>query len=309
MTRFSRWASNSPASTLPTSFSDGVRPSSSALVESESSSRMPWPSPRAPIRARSVRRPSTGVRSSLKSPVCKMTPWGVWKARAKPCGTEWATGMNSMSNGPILPCFPVLHHHQLRAVEQARLLDAVAGQADGQLGTVDRHAHVAQEVGQPAAMVLVAVGDHAALEPVLVLDYVGEVGQDEVDAGHLRLGEHEPAVDQHGPAVHLEPGAVAPDLAQAAEEGDAHRGRPPAASRCPGATRRGHPATGSGERPQVQVAPDLLGLLVQAGRRRPHGQAAFAGGEPERPQHRLGGHGVGGGVAGLELPGLAAAGR
>ena len=30
-----------------------------------------------------------------------MTPWGVWKAVAKPWGTEWVTGMNSTSNGPI----------------------------------------------------------------------------------------------------------------------------------------------------------------------------------------------------------------
>ena len=42
----------------------------------------------------------------MKSPVCSMTPWGVWKARAKPWGTEWATGMNSMSKGPIFRVSP-----------------------------------------------------------------------------------------------------------------------------------------------------------------------------------------------------------
>ena len=56
----------------------------------------------APMRARSVRRPSTGVRSSLKSPVWRITPCGVWNAVAMPWGTEWVTGMNSTSNGPIL---------------------------------------------------------------------------------------------------------------------------------------------------------------------------------------------------------------
>ena len=44
---------------------------------------------------RSVSRPSTGVRSSLQSPVCRIMPCGVWNAVAKPCGTEWVTGMNS----------------------------------------------------------------------------------------------------------------------------------------------------------------------------------------------------------------------
>jgi hypothetical protein len=29
------------------------------------------------------------------------TPCGVWKAVAKPWGTEWVTGMNSTSKGPI----------------------------------------------------------------------------------------------------------------------------------------------------------------------------------------------------------------
>ena len=31
-----------------------------------------------------------------------MTPWGVWKAVAKPWGTECVTGMNSTSKGPII---------------------------------------------------------------------------------------------------------------------------------------------------------------------------------------------------------------
>ncbi len=30
-----------------------------------------------------------------------MTPWGVWNAVAKAWGTEWVTGMNSTSHGPI----------------------------------------------------------------------------------------------------------------------------------------------------------------------------------------------------------------
>ena len=62
---------------------------------------MPGSVARAPMRARSVRRPSTGVMSSLKSPEWRITPCGVWNAVAKPCGTEWVTGMNSTSNGPI----------------------------------------------------------------------------------------------------------------------------------------------------------------------------------------------------------------
>ena len=47
-----------------------------------------------------------------------------------------------------------------------------------------------------------------------------EVGQDEVDAVHGRLGEHEAGVDDDDAPVLFEGQAVAPDLAESAEEGD-----------------------------------------------------------------------------------------
>ncbi len=94
-------SANSDSSTLPTDFSERECPAASALVESESSSRMPSFSAMAPMTDSAVSRPSTGVRSSLKSPVCRMVPCSVWTAVAKPCGTEWVTGMNSQSKGPI----------------------------------------------------------------------------------------------------------------------------------------------------------------------------------------------------------------
>ena len=78
-----------------------MKPGSSALVESESSRRMPSVPASAPMRGRSVRRPSTGCRSSLKSPECRITPWGVWKAMAMDSGTECVTGMNSTSQAPM----------------------------------------------------------------------------------------------------------------------------------------------------------------------------------------------------------------
>ena len=50
-----------------------------------------------------------------------------------------------------------------------------------------------------------------------------EVGQDEVDAVHVGVGEHQPAVDDEQPALLLQHHAVAPDLAETAQEGDADR--------------------------------------------------------------------------------------
>ena len=94
---------------------------------------------------RSVSRPSTGVRSSFQSPVCMITPCGVWNAVAKPCGTEWVTGMNSTSNGPILRRSPSTTGISSVLVEQPRLLDAVPGQAERERRAVDRERQLAQQ--------------------------------------------------------------------------------------------------------------------------------------------------------------------
>ena len=61
------------------------------------------------------------------------------------------------------------------------------------------------------------------LDPVGVLAQVREVGQHEVDARHVGLGEHDPAVDDEDAVVDLEAEAVAPDLAEPAEEDDLDR--------------------------------------------------------------------------------------
>ena len=89
----------------------------------------------SPMRARSVRRSSTGVRSSLKSPECRITPWLVCTAMACEWGTLWVTGMNSTSNGPDPAALAVGHHVQRGAAEQAGLVDAVAGEAEGDAPT------------------------------------------------------------------------------------------------------------------------------------------------------------------------------
>ena len=57
----------------PTVISDGVVPGFSALVESDISSATPS-SPSERRRSMSTGRPSTGVMSILKSPVCTITP-------------------------------------------------------------------------------------------------------------------------------------------------------------------------------------------------------------------------------------------
>ena len=73
----------------------------------------------------------------------------------------------------------------------------------------------------PARVVFVRVREEDRLDPIRVLAQVREVGKDEVDAGHVGVGEHDPAVDDQDPAVDLDAAAVAADLAEPAEEHDA----------------------------------------------------------------------------------------
>ena len=173
-----------------------------------------------PMQARSVRRPSTGVRSSFQSPVCRIVPCGVWKAVAKPCGTEWVTGRNSTSNGPIWrrsPSATGMNSVRSRSPASSMRLRA---RPSVSAEPIDRERQLPQQERQPADVVLVAVGGDAADDPVGVLPQVGEVGQHEVDARHVGVREEEPAVEQQDLVVDLDAGAVAPDLAQPAEERD-----------------------------------------------------------------------------------------
>ena len=157
----------------------------------------------------------------MKSPECRITPWGVWNAMAIASGTEWVTGMNSTPTPPIVDRLAVADRHEAGAVGQSGLLDPVPGQPDRELGAVDRCLQFAQQVGQAAGVVLVPVGQDDPVDPVPAVVQVGELGQHQVDTGHVGVREHDAAVEDDDPAVDLYTGAVAADLPQTAKEDDA----------------------------------------------------------------------------------------
>ena len=74
---------------------------------------------------------------------------------------------------------------------------------------------LAQEVRQPADVILVRMGEHD--RPDLAVAEVAEVGEDQVDAEVLVAWKREPGVDHDRLAGDLEDGHVLPDLAEAAE--------------------------------------------------------------------------------------------
>ena len=126
-------------------------------------------------------------------------------------------------NGPISISSPGSSGEQ-RVVVELVLLDLVAEQAAGEGAGVDRHAReLGQHVRQAADVVLVGVGDEEGPDVGAVLLEVGDVGDDEVDAEHLLVGEHEPAVDDDDVVAVLEHVHVLADLAHPAERDDAER--------------------------------------------------------------------------------------
>ena len=92
-------------STGPTLRSLSVYPDSSALVESLISRWTPRPASSASA-CRSVARPSNGVWSILKSPVCRIEPYGVSITTAMPSGIECVTRRNRIENGPATAASP-----------------------------------------------------------------------------------------------------------------------------------------------------------------------------------------------------------
>ena len=210
---------NTRSSTGAMSFSDVVKPGTSALVESVRNRSTPS-SPRRANSLRSVIRPSSGSWSILKSPVCSTTPAPVRITTASASGMEWLTATNSSTNGPkVIVC--ALGHLVLRGLLEPVLAQLGAQQREGELGADERDvAALAQEVRRGADVVLVAVGQDQRLDVVEAVPDRVEVGEDQVDAGVVVLGEEDSAVDDQQAAVVLEDGHVATDLAQAAERDD-----------------------------------------------------------------------------------------
>ena len=102
------------------------------------------------------------------------------------------------------------------------LLQLGLDQGEGQLGADQRDVGLeAQQVGHRADVVLVAVREHDRVDVVETVGDVLEVGQDQVDAGVVVLGEEHAAVDDEQPPGVLEHGHVAADLAEPPEGDDA----------------------------------------------------------------------------------------
>ena len=254
-----------PSSARPTLRSGTVKPGLSALVLSDSRSSTPL-LPSSAKRCMAVGRWSMGVWSSLKSPVWTTVPTGVWMPRPTPSGMLWLTSRNSSANGPSVSAFELDDLVERHLALQPVLAQLGVDQRQGQPGAVHRHVDLLEQVGQRAHVVLVAVGEDDAQHAVLVLHDVGEVGQHQIDAEHLVVGEHEAGVDDENGVAVLQDHHVLADGPQSPEGYDFERlfshgygSSPPRASglrmpRCAGHSARPHRCSSIGcspDRPRV----------------------------------------------------------
>ena len=173
--------------------------------------------------AKSDSLPSTGVWSNLKSPVWTMMPTGRPEGDAHRVRDRMADAERHDVERPDVDLVARVERKH-RIVVELVLLDLVAEQPAGQRAGVDRHAReLGQHVRQRADVVLVGMGDQEGPDLLAVLLEVGDIGDDEVDAEHLLVREHQPAVDHDDVVAVLEHVHVLADLAHSAERDDAER--------------------------------------------------------------------------------------
>ena len=113
--------------------------------------------------------------------------------------------------------FVAANFDQLGRGQQAMLIQLVFDQADGQACGVHRHGALAQKIRQAADMVFVAVGDDHALDLFTVLLDKSEIGDHQINAVHILVGEDRAAVHQQHIALALVQGDVFAHFAQTAQ--------------------------------------------------------------------------------------------
>ena len=100
------------------------------------------------------------------------------------------------------------------------LLELVFDERHGEAAAVKRRGHLGRHIGNGADVILVAVGEHIAPYPVPVGHQIAGVRDHQVDAQHVVLGEHGPAVHHNDILIVLEHRDVLAEFVNAAQGND-----------------------------------------------------------------------------------------
>ena len=120
---------------------------------------------------------------------------------------------------PVLA--PVQLLDRMELCVDAHFLDPTASQLEAQARAVDRNVDVAEEIREGADVVLVAVGDHHAPDPFFLIFQIFDViRDDQVDAQHIMVGEHNARVDDQDVAAVFDSRHIFSNFPQSSEGDD-----------------------------------------------------------------------------------------
>ena len=113
-----------------------------------------------------------------------------------------------------------LHYIEADLSGQALLLELGLDKADSQSRGINGDVHPFQQVSQTADVVLMAVGDDDATDLVGIALDVGKIGDNDVNAGHIGVGEGKSAVQYDHIIGAFKDGHVLADLVEASQRDD-----------------------------------------------------------------------------------------
>ena len=120
-------------------------------------------------------------------------------------------------NGPILKRSFAPDLPQVGVVEQSVLVELVLDIGQREFGAPHRHVQLGQNPGQRADVVFVPVRKNDAAHLLAVLDQVGNVGHNNIDAQQFGFRKHQAGVDDDDVVAPAHGHAVHPELAQSAQ--------------------------------------------------------------------------------------------
>jgi hypothetical protein len=120
--------------------------------------------------------------------------------------------------GPNASTLVVFHRNHFGFPKQPCFFNAVACKTKRYLRAINRERHFAKQKLQATYVVFVTMRCNACFNAVSVFTQPREVGQYQVDAVHVGVWEHEPAVNEQQAIILLDDHAVSADLAETAEE-------------------------------------------------------------------------------------------
>src|ERR1700722_5668817 len=116
---------------------------------------------------------------------------------------------------PRLEALSGLHFTKVRAFQQSMLIKLVFHVGQGEFRSPHRHFQFGENPGERADVIFMAVRKNDSAHPLSILDEVGDIGNNDVDAQQLSFGEHQTRINHDNIVAPADRHAVHTELAEA----------------------------------------------------------------------------------------------